>query len=406
MRKLLVIPGYCTSLGGMTVSISMMVRGFERYGASEPISVLVRSGTLMEEYLRSTGQGFCLQLIDAQDQPQFVKRALRWVREQPRDWPLLLENCGNRQLLPTLAFAAPALRLSGRPVYHIFRDLALSYNLLGNLGRNLAFACLSPRILCNSQFTASHIRFRLGNVQGILYPPVDISQFNERPSQPPRELQSIKNSGAYVMLTPSRISEPSKVNDKNLRTLISVIAQLKASGHHYHGVIIGQDSSPGQTRTRALLDLAKCLGVADRFTILPPTLAIEDYYKYADVVVTLSPREPFGRTVVEAIACGVPVVGSQTGGVGEILAHFAPQWTVDPNNPVAAAEAIVHIAADPDTPNILAQGKRWVEAQCSTVGYARRMIEITGLDAKAPGGTVTELSKREGYSSFHLHKPQ
>lgn len=402
MRKLLVIPGYCTSLGGMTVSISMMVRGFERCGASEQLCVLVRAGTLMEEYLRQAGQGFCLQLIHAQDQRQFVKRALRWVSEQPRDWPLLLENCFNRQLLPMLAMASPALRLSRRPVYHIFRDLALSDNSFGNVSRKVVCACLSPHILCNSQYTAGSIRSRLGNVQEIVYPSVDLKQFNDRPpaGPPPQELQPIKNSGARVMLTPSRISEPEKVNDKNLRSLISVIAQLKSTGHNYHGVIIGQDSSPGQTRTRALLEQAECLGVADRFTILPPTLAIEDYYKYADVVVTLAPREPFGRTVVEAIACGVPVVGSQTGGVGEILHHFATEWTVDPNDPVATAEAIVRIAADPNTSNIVAKGRRWVEAECSIVGYARRMVEIAGLDATSLCGSSTGLPKREGYSTI------
>jgi len=395
MRKLLVLPGYCTSLGGMTVSLSMMVRGFEQCGASDRVCVLVQSGTLIEEYLRQAGLGFCLQLIEAQDQRQFAKRALRWVREQPRDWPLLLENCLNRKLLPIIAGAAPALRLSGRPVYHFFRDLALSDKFLGNLGRNLVFACLSPRILCNSQFTAGQIGSRLGNVQAILYPPVDGSQFNDRPpaGPPPRELQPILCSGARVMLTPSRISKPENINDKNLRTLILVLAQLKATGRHYHAVVIGQDSSSGQTRTRALLEQAECLGVADRFTVLPPTLAIEEYYKYADVVVTLAPQEPFGRTVVEAIACGVPVVGSHTGGIGEILHHFAPEWTVAPNDPVAAAEAIVRISADPDTPNILSQGKRWVKTHCSTVGYARRMMEITGLDATSLDRIDTEFAE-------------
>jgi glycosyltransferase involved in cell wall biosynthesis len=301
--------------------------------------------------------------------------------------------------------AAPKLRLSGRPIYYIFRDLALSYNPLGNLSRTLAFACLSPRILCNSKFTAEHIRSRLGSVRGILYPPVDTEQFDDRPpaGPPPKELQPILCSGARVMLTPSRISQPGGVNDKNLRALILVLAQLKATGHHYHGVIIGRDSSPSQMQTRALLEQAKHLGVADRFTVLPPTFAIEDYYKHADVVVTLAPREPFGRTVVEAIACGVPVVGSRTAGIGEILYQFAPSWAVDPDDPVAATEAIIRIAADSDTPNILAQGKRWVETQCSTIGYARRMMEIIGMNSTNPHGVNTSLLNPKGYSSFNLH---
>lgn len=187
------------------------------------------------------------------------------------------------------------------------------------------------------------------------------------------------------MLTPSRITEPGKVNDKNLRTLIPVLAQLKATGHHYHGIIIGQDSSPGQSLKRDLLSQAESLGVADCFTILPPTFTIKDYYNYADIVVTLAPREPFGRTVIEAIACGVPVVGSNTGGISEILHSFAPEWTVDPNDPIAAAAAIIRIAADPNTPNTLARGRHWVETHCSTVGYARKMMEITGLASASLG---------------------
>lgn len=304
MRKLIVLPGYCTSLGGMTVSLSSMVKGFERCGASEQVRVVVQSGTLLEEYLRQAGLGFCLQLLDAQTPTQFAQLSLQWVNAQPRDWPLLLENCLNRKFLPQIIGTAPALRLSGRPIYHIFRDTALSDNPLGNLSRKLAFALLTPGIFCNSQFTASQIASRLGDVQGILYPPVDLEQFDDRPptGSPPQELEPIISSGAKVMLTPSRISKPEKINDKNLRTLLLVLGELKATGHNYHGVVIGQDSSADKSRTRALLEQAESLGVAERFTILPPTFAIKEYYKHADIVVTLAPREPFGRTVVEAIA--------------------------------------------------------------------------------------------------------
>lgn len=382
MRKLLVLPAAQDALGGTTISLSHLIEGFEQCGASEQLCVLVQANTVTEQYLRQAGQASCFQLIQAQSSRQFMEYALQWVNEQPQEWPLLMESCDARQVLPVIALAAPALRLSGRPVYYFFHDLAHSYNFLGNLARKFTFACLSPSAICNSQFTAKYIQNSLlHEIRGILYQPLDTAHFNEYPSSvpPPANLQPILRSGARLMLTPSRITEPGKFNDKNLRALIPVLAQLKASGYHYHGVVIGQDSSPGQILTSALLEQAKCLGVADCFTVLPPTFQIKDYYRYADVVVTLSPREPFGRTIVEAIACGVPVVGSKTGGIGEILDNFAPEWTVDPNNTAAAAEAIVRVAADPSTPNILAKGRRWVEAHCSIVGYARQIMEITGL---------------------------
>jgi glycosyltransferase involved in cell wall biosynthesis len=219
------------------------------------------------------------------------------------------------------------------------------------------------------------------DIRGILYQPVDTEKFNSHPAcdPPPVELEKILNSGCRIILTPSRISEPGIVNDKNLRALIPLLAHLVASGHNYHSVVIGEDNSTDRINSRILLESAEQFGVSDRFTILPPSFAIENYYKYADVVVTLAPKEPFGRIVVEAIACGVPVVGSQTGGIGEILRHFAPEWTVDPNNPQAAAQAIVRIASDRNTANVITQGKNWIKTHCSIENYARRMMKITNL---------------------------
>lgn len=381
MSKLIILPGSCDVIGGTLITLSLLIKGFQLVGAFESLCVLVRSGSIMESYLQKAEQGACLQLINAQTEPQFVQQALQWVRTQPADYPLLLDNCVERQLIPVLIRSAPALRLSRRPIYYFFHDLALSHNHLGYLARKIAFTCLAPVGLCNSQFTARHIRRFATDMQGILYQPVDMEKFNDQPpySSPPVELQPILRSGARIILTPSRLNKPGIFNDKNLRVLIPMLAHLKAMGHFYHSVIVGEDTSPDQICTRSLLAEAEQLGVADRLTILPPTFSIENYYKYANVMVTLAPREPFGRTVVEAIACGVPVVGSRTGGIGEILNNFAPEWTVDPNDPVAAAETIIRIAADSNTPNVIAKGMNWIENHCSVVDYARRIIEITGL---------------------------
>jgi glycosyltransferase involved in cell wall biosynthesis len=384
MDKLIILPSWCDSLGGMTVSLSMTIAGFAQLHSLDRICVLVKSDSLLENYLQHLGQGACLQPIVAADGDQFYQRALSWVARQPRDYPLLLENCTNRYLLPILGRNIPRLKLSSRRIYHVFRDLAYSHNPGGKLLRKVVFTCLAPGAICNSQFTAQfvakHLRLK---IQGILYPPVDRGRFGDRAAQtaPPPELEPIIDSGAKIMLTPSRISEPGHINDKNLRGLISVLAKLKQLGYYYHGVIIGEDYSPDKLQTRTLLELAKQLAVSERLTILPPAFAIEDYYQYADVVVTLAPREPFGRTVVEAIACGVPVVGSKTGGIGEILGNFAPQWTVDPDEPMAVAQTIIRLAEDSNTSSVLTQGQKWVASHCDPMEYAKKMMEIVNLNS-------------------------
>ncbi len=385
MGKLIILPSSCSSLGGMTVSLSIMVKGFEQCGFSDQLCILVKSGSLMEDYLQHLGYGYCLEPLEAPTQLEFFKLALDWVHQQPKDGPLLLENCfASRHLLFPIALATPSLSWSSRPVFHFFHDLSSSYNPVANLARKFIFACLSPTAICNSYFTAQHINKSFPTkIEGVLYQPVDRERFNPHPTtnSPPPGLQPILDSGAKIMLTPSRISKPGHINDKNLRGLILVLAKLKELGAHYHGVIIGQDYSPGKLQTRNLLELAEQLAVSERLTILPPTFAIKDYYQYADVVVTLALREPFGRTVIEAIACGVPVVGSNTGGIGEILGNFAPQWTVDPDKPMAVAQTIIRLAEDPNTDSVLAQGQKWVESHCSPIEYGKKIIETVNLNS-------------------------
>lgn len=393
MPKLCILPGSHHSLGGALVTLALLAKGFERCGASERLRIIVWADSFTEKYLREAGHGNCLHVIQAGSEIAFAARALGWVTRQPRDTSLLLDNWTKRELIPVIAAAAPILRLSGRSVYHFCHDLAVSENLPGKLGRKFAFGLLSPGVLCNSNFTAGHVRTLMTDLRGVLYQPVDTEHGNA--TAPPAGIEPVLRSGARIMLTPARISaEGAKApNDKNLRALVAVVECLKAAGHHYHAVVVGQDRSPGQAQTRKLLESAARLGVSDRFTVLPPTFAVEEYYQYAQIMVTLAPREPFGRTVVEAIASGVPVVGSLSGGIGEILGHFAPEWRVAPEDPAAAAQAIVRIAADPRTPDILARGQRWVATHCSPTAYARRLMEITGLaDAAYPVGRTAPLS--------------
>ena len=63
----------------------------------------------------------------------------------------------------------------------------------------------------------------------------------------------------------------------------------------------------------------------------PPTDAIARAYAASDLVLQLSRKpESFGRTVVEALAVGRPVLGWAHGGVGELLDELQPEGAVAP----------------------------------------------------------------------------
>ena len=81
-----------------------------------------------------------------------------------------------------------------------------------------------------------------------------------------------------------------------------------------------------------------------------PTLDVPEIYRVAarkkGVFVNATPGENFGLTIVEAAACGLPVVASPTGGPKEILGHCNNGLLVDVEDPGAIANALKKIIAD------------------------------------------------------------
>lgn len=70
-------------------------------------------------------------------------------------------------------------------------------------------------------------------------------------------------------------------------------------------------------------------GCADALAITAPTFDIAQAYTMSDVVLQLSRKpETFGRTVIEALSVGVPVVGWAHGGAGELLEELQPEGAV------------------------------------------------------------------------------
>ena len=93
---------------------------------------------------------------------------------------------------------------------------------------------------------------------------------------------------------------------------------------------------------------ADALGVADAIAFTAPTDAIARAYAASDLVLQLSRKpEAFGRTVVEALSVGRPVLGWAHGGVGELLLQLQPSGAVPAFDAEALATTAVALLADP-----------------------------------------------------------
>jgi len=97
-----------------------------------------------------------------------------------------------------------------------------------------------------------------------------------------------------------------------------------------------------------LKKLAENLGVARRVGFGPfqgdPIVA----YRTLDIIVHASTKpEPFGLTIVEAMACGKPVIVSNAGGAAEIIENEISALAFTPNDEVSLAQRIAQLAANP-----------------------------------------------------------
>jgi glycogen synthase len=100
-------------------------------------------------------------------------------------------------------------------------------------------------------------------------------------------------------------------------------------------------------------------------------------YSGASASVTPSVYEPFGIVVVEAMACGSPVVASSVGGIKEIIENGRSGLLVPPQDPEALAGAVNRILGDHALGKRLAADARTrVEEHFTWEAAARRTFEI------------------------------
>ncbi len=104
-------------------------------------------------------------------------------------------------------------------------------------------------------------------------------------------------------------------------------------------------SGPAESGLRAMAEAA---GLGSRFRFLGERQDIPDFLQAIDLYVQPSRLEGFGLAALEAMAAGLPVVASRTGGLPEVISEGLTGDLVPPGDPRALAEAILALLADPD----------------------------------------------------------
>jgi D-inositol-3-phosphate glycosyltransferase len=156
---------------------------------------------------------------------------------------------------------------------------------------------------------------------------------------------------------------------KGIATLLRS-AQLILRAHADMQVLIvggGVDTNdPNETQERQRLqELMAQLGLRRhvQFITAQPQDVLAQYYAAADVLVMPSHYESFGMVVLEAMACGTPVVASRVGGMASTVLDGQTGFLAPVGDAPAFAEAVQRVLATPSTWQAMSQaGHRRAQA--------------------------------------------
>jgi UDP-glucose:(heptosyl)LPS alpha-1,3-glucosyltransferase len=184
----------------------------------------------------------------------------------------------------------------------------LYYVLIAAL-ENLIYSRKRILLTAISRKTAEDLkRYGRGQVPAIYYG-VRPEQFN------PDNRQRLRDHSRSLLELPASsfclLFVGNDWNNKGLGSLLEAVGSLQPE--HLRLLVVGHDDP---TPYRAAL---RRNGLEQCVAFLPPRPDVECYYSVADAYVSPTLEDAFGLPVLEAMACGLPVIVSSRAGVSEVL---------------------------------------------------------------------------------------
>jgi glycosyltransferase involved in cell wall biosynthesis len=191
--------------------------------------------------------------------------------------------------------------------------------------------------------------------------PVDTDTYRPLPPDN-REVQE-----RYI-LSVGRTNDPRK----NIPMLLEAFSKILAHDPGLKLVLAGDEPAA------PLLDHCDQLGIAEsvdfRGTVSDGELVT--LYQHADLFVIASAQEGLGIVMLEAMACGLPVVATDCGGPEGIVIDGETGQIVPNNDPDALADAIVAMLSQPDhLERLREQCVAFIRQNCTRQAVERKLYE-------------------------------
>ncbi|NEW06044.1 N-acetyl-alpha-D-glucosaminyl L-malate synthase BshA [Paenibacillus sp. SYP-B3998] len=127
------------------------------------------------------------------------------------------------------------------------------------------------------------------------------------------------------------------------------------------------------------------LGLTDKVTFCGKQDDVAQVISLADVMLLPSEKESFGLVALEAMACGVPTVGSNAGGIPELITHGETGYLAETGDTEKMAEHVIHLLTDTEhyeqvVQNCLYRARHTFCNDITTVQYEEIYYRVLGRE--------------------------
>jgi len=174
----------------------------------------------------------------------------------------------------------------------------------------------------------------------------------------------LKNPSIIYLLFAGRLKKQKGVN-----ILIDALKILKSE--NWKLSIVGNGPEMKKLKIMAIKK-----GLSEKITFYGFRENIRDFYRSHDILIVPSMKEEFGLVILEAMEFGVPVIGSDSGGIPEIIKNERDGLLFEPGNPVSLSASIKYLIKNPEKRvSIGLKGMEKVKRIFSENDFREKLIE-------------------------------
>ena len=145
--------------------------------------------------------------------------------------------------------------------------------------------------------------------------------------------------GRYLLTLPGRITRR-----KGHEDFLGILSGLKDKIPGIHGLVVGTHHPRKLSYFQSLQKMAEAMGIKDKVTFTGHRNDLREIMSISDIVLSLSGKpEAFGRTALESLCLGTPVIAYDHGGASEILQALFIDGLVEPENINAVIDKVMAI---------------------------------------------------------------